>query len=168
MDMSAACVVCGKKSQDYIIESPCCANIYCSDRCKDEDHQKKIIHHRWRDYKLIYEEIMNVDPKIRLVTICDLNGKIMYSDQRDDIEILLSPEESKQSLKLALNAWKMRNELAPKIGKGKYVLAEYEKVKRITMPLGKDHLLYITTEVEADHLSVIRKIEDLVLGKQNY
>ena len=168
MDMSTACVVCGKKSQDYIIECPCCANIYCSDRCKDEDHQKKIIHHRWRDYKLIYEEIMNVDPKIRLVTICDLNGKIMYSDQRDDIEILLSPEESKQSLKLALSAWKMRNELAPKIGKGKYVLAEYEKVKRITMPLGKDHLLYITTEVEADHLSVIRKIEDLVLGKQNY
>jgi prefoldin subunit 5 len=28
--------------------------------------------------------------------------------------------------------------MAPKIGKGKYVLAEYEKIKRITMPLGED------------------------------
>jgi hypothetical protein len=45
----------------------------------------------------------------------------------------LTPEESKMSLDLAINAWKTRGELAPKIGKGKYVLAEYEKSKRITL-----------------------------------
>jgi hypothetical protein len=32
------------------------------------------------DYKRVYEDIMNSDPKIRLVTICDSNGKIMYSE----------------------------------------------------------------------------------------
>ena len=30
---------------------------------------------------------------------------------------------------MAINAWKTRTELATKIGKGKYVLAEYEKIK---------------------------------------
>ena len=30
----------------------------------------------------------------------------------------------------AIKAWKTRGELAPKIGKGKYVLAEYEKLKK--------------------------------------
>jgi hypothetical protein len=59
------------------------------------------------------------------------------------------------TLRIAINAWKIRNELASKIGKGKYVLAEYEKIKRITMPLGDKHLLYVTTEVDADHSNVI-------------
>ena len=57
---------------------------------------------------------------------------------------------------------------ASKIGKGKYVIAEYEKVKRITIPLGKNHLFYITTEVEADHSNIIQKIRELASQKQDY
>ena len=53
---------------------------------------------------------------------------------------MLTPEESRNSLELAVKSWKTRSQLASKIGKGKYVLAEYEKVKRITMPLGDNHL----------------------------
>jgi hypothetical protein len=67
---------------------------------------------------------MKLDPSVRMVTICDSNGKIMFSDHRPGVSNLLSPEESKKSLEMAINAWKSRNELAPKIGKGKYVLAE--------------------------------------------
>ncbi|HZD82691.1 MAG TPA: hypothetical protein VE076_07435 [Nitrososphaeraceae archaeon] len=115
------------------------------------------------DYKRIYEEIMNSDPNIRLVTICDLNGKIMYSDHRQGVKNLLTPEESKKSLELAVNAWKTRSTLAPKIGKGKYVLAEYEQLKRITMPLGDNHLIYVTTEVRSDHSSLINRILNLNL-----
>src|SRR6266487_6697235 len=110
------------------------------------------------DYKRIYEDIMNSDPNIRLVTICDQNGKIMHSDHRKGVQNLLTPEESKKSLELAINAWKTRSALAPKIGKGKYVLAEYEKIKRITMPLGDNLLLYVTTEPEADHSKIINKV----------
>ena len=115
------------------------------------------------DYKRIYEEIMNSDPNIRLVTICDLNGKIMYSDHRQGVKNLLTPEESKKSLELAVNAWKTRSTLAPKIGKGKYVLAEYEQLKRITMPLGDNHLIYVTTEVRSDHSAFINRILNLNL-----
>ena len=113
------------------------------------------------DYKKIYEDLMNSDPKVRLVTICDLDGKIMHSGHRHGVTNLLTPEESKKSLDLAIKAWKTRSELAPKIGKGKYVIAEYEKLKRITMPLGDDHILYITTEVEADDRGIIEKVRRL-------
>ena len=113
------------------------------------------------DYKKIYEDIMSFEPKIRLVTICDLDGKIMHSGHRQGVTNLLTPEESRKSLDLAINAWKTRGELAPKIGKGKYVLAEYEKIKRITMPLGEDNILYITTEVEADDRGIIEKVRRL-------
>ena len=119
------------------------------------------------DYEKIYEDIINIDPRIRLVTICNLNGRVMYSDHREGIKNLLTPEESKESLELAVNAWKTRTKLASKIGKGKYVLAEYEKLKRITMPLGDDdnHLLYITTEIQADHSNIIRRIGGITVRK---
>jgi hypothetical protein len=116
------------------------------------------------NYQKLYTDIMNIDTKIRLVTICDINGKVMFSDHRQGVKNLLSPEESKESLELAINSWKIRSKLAPKIGKGKYVLAEYEKIKRITMPLGDNHLLYVTTEPEADHQNIINKIRNLESG----
>jgi len=110
------------------------------------------------NYQGIHSEIMKLDPNIRLVTICDLNGKIMYSDHKPGVSNLLSSDESKKSLEMAVNAWKSRSELAPKIGKGKYVVAEYEKIKRITMPFGEGHLLYITTEPKADHARILGEI----------
>src|SRR5215203_1226681 len=116
------------------------------------------------DYQKLQADIMNIDPKIRLVTICDINGKVMFSDHRQGVKNLLSTEESKESLELAANSWKIRSKLAPKIGKGKYVLAEYEKIKRITIPLGDNHLLYITTEPEADHSNIINRIHSLESG----
>src|ERR687890_57867 len=116
------------------------------------------------DYQKLQADIMNIDPKIRLVTICDTNGKVMFSDHRQGVKNLLSPEESKESLELAVNSWKTRSKLAPKIGKGKYVLAEYEKIKRITMPFGDNHLLYITTEPEPDHQNIINSIHNLEAG----
>jgi len=116
------------------------------------------------DYQHIHQSIMNLDPNIRLVTICDTNGNIKFSDHKAGVKNLLSPEESKRSLEMGINAWKERSKLAPKIGKGKYVLAEYEKIKRITMPFGDDHLLYITTEVAADHSRIINGVRQIPIA----
>ena len=67
-----------QKIQDYVIECSCCGNCYCSDKCKATDHQKKVIHHIWADFKHIYENIMKSDQTIRVVTISDLDGEIVY------------------------------------------------------------------------------------------
>jgi hypothetical protein len=88
-------------------------------------------------------------------------GTIKYSGHRKDVSSLLTPLESKKSLQQAITAWKSRNEYADKIGKGKYVLAAYEKIKRITVPLDDEHLIYITIESEADHDKIIKKTLDL-------
>lgn len=115
------------------------------------------------DYNTIYKSITESQHGIRLVTICDLDGNILHSGHRQGVANLLSPDESKKSLELAVNSWKKRTELAPKIGRGKYVLAEYEKIKRITMPLGDRHLLYVTTETSTDHSSLIDRISKMSL-----
>ncbi len=121
---------------------------------------------RIRVYKIKqhYKDIMNIDPKIRLVTICDTNGNIIFYRHRQGVQNLLSKDESKKSLEMAMVAWKVRSEFSDKIGKGKYVLAEYEKIKRITMPFGDDLLLYLTTEVEADDSRIYDRIRSLEAG----
>ncbi|MGB8161881.1 MAG: hypothetical protein WCE92_03235 [Nitrososphaeraceae archaeon] len=115
------------------------------------------------NFQKTHSDIMNLDPKIRMVTICDSSGKIMFSDHKPGVTNLLTPDESRKSLEMAVNAWKTRSQLANKIGKGHFVLAEYDKIKRITMPLG-EHLLYITTDVDADHSRILDGIRKIELG----
>jgi len=41
-------------------------------------------------------------------------------------------------------------------------MAEYEKIKRITIPLDDEHLLHITTEVDTDHAQIISNVLKLL------
>jgi hypothetical protein len=141
--------------------------LVASDLCTN-DNNKRLLQNddnicQQLNFDRIFREVMKLDPQIRLVTICDMDGKILLSHHRPGVVNLLTPEESRKSLEMAVKGWKTRSELAPKIGKGKYVLAEYEKIKRITIPLGDDHLLYVTTEVSADHASIIKGISKIPL-----
>ena len=65
----------------------------------------------------------------------------------------------KKSNMQALARWALRNALSSKVGRGRYAMAEYEKLKRITIPLDDNsHLLLVSTEVDADHDRIIDKI----------
>ena len=106
--------------------------------------------------------IIDMDTKIRFAGICDESGEIKYGGQREGLENVLKNEETRRSNLQALARWGLRNSLSPKIGKGKYAMAEYEKIKRITIPLEDEHLLLVTTEVEADHAKIINNILKLL------
>jgi hypothetical protein len=114
------------------------------------------------DYNKVCKDILNLDPKIRFTGICDETGETKYGGQRKGVQNLLSLEETKRSNLQALARWGLRNALASKVGKGRYAMAEYEKVKRITIPLENNHLLLITTEVEADHGRIIGNVLKLI------
>ncbi|MBM2818584.1 MAG: hypothetical protein HW410_266 [Nitrosarchaeum sp.] len=57
-----------------------------------------------------------------------------------------------------MDAWKLRDKFTDFIGKGKYALVVYEKIKRITIPLESDKIIYLTTEPEVDHDRLIKNI----------
>jgi ribosomal protein S2 len=114
------------------------------------------------EFENVGKTIMNMDSAIRFVTILDTNDeKVLFSEHKTGATDYLSKEESQESLQFVINTWKTRSKLTSKIGKGKYVLAEYEKIKRITMPLDENHLLYITTEVGCNALSLVDKVRKL-------
>jgi hypothetical protein len=115
------------------------------------------------DYGNLCKEILGLDPEIRYVGVCDETGETKFGGQREGIENLLSSEETKRSNLQALARWALRNTLSSKVGKGRYAMAEYEKVKRITIPLeDNSHLLLVTTEVNADHSRIIQQVLKLV------
>ena len=114
------------------------------------------------DFDNLCKMIKNIDKNIRFAGICDESGEIKYGGQREGVEDVLTTEETRKSNLQALARWGLRNSLAPKIGKGKYAMAEYEKIKRITIPLPDEHLLLVTTEVEGDHIKIINSILKLL------
>jgi hypothetical protein len=115
------------------------------------------------DYGKLCKEILDLDPKIRFAGVCDDTGETKFGGQREGVKNLLQPEETKRSNLQALARWALRNTLSPKVGKGRYAMAEYEKVKRITVPLeDNSHLLLVTTEVNADHSRIIEQLLKLV------
>ena len=107
------------------------------------------------DYDNLCRSILQMDSKVRFAGICDVSGEIKYGGQKEGVKNILTNEETRKSNLQALARWGLRNSLSSKIGRGKYAMAEYEKIKRITIPLDDDHLLLITTEVEADHAQII-------------
>lgn len=104
------------------------------------------------------ERLMSLSPSIRVVTICDLNGKVLFTERSRRVKLLLSKQESRMSLQSAARAWKVRKKLERKLGACKYVVAEYGNVKRITMPAGRNHLFFITTTSAYDHKKVVNKV----------
>ena len=104
------------------------------------------------------EKLLETSPSVRVVTVCDLKGNLVYSARSRKVNILVSKNQSLASLKAAAKDWNMRKKLLRTLGPCKYVVAEYDKVKRIVMPAGKNHILYVTTTAAFDHNKVIRKV----------
>src|ERR687892_1159465 len=110
------------------------------------------------DFDRICKDILDLESKIRFAGVCDDSGEIKYGGQREGVTNLLSPDETKRSNLQAIARWALRSSLASKVGKGRYAMAEYQKIKRITFPLEESHLLLITTEVDADHNKIIQDV----------
>ena len=87
---------------------------------------------------------MDSDSNIRHTVVTDLEGKITTFNHREGVTNYLSEEETAESLKRAASAWKARKQLVPKIGNGLYAVAAFEKITRITFPLGQNNLLYVS------------------------
>ena len=113
------------------------------------------------DYSRLCNDIFDLDQKIRFAAICNRNGETKYGGLREGITSLLSSDQTKESVLQAWNRWNLRNAMESSIGKGRFSMTEYEKVKRFTVPIDNEHLLLVSTEVDAD-LSIIYNILKLI------
>ena len=96
------------------------------------------------EFESLLGRIMDSDVNIRHTIITDIEGNVITTGHREGVTNFLSPEETAASLKRAATAWKARKELTPKIGKGLYAVAAFEKITRMTFPLGPNNLLFVS------------------------
>ncbi len=107
--------------------------------------------------------VLEANKNVRYACICDSEGKIIWNSRRNDIQSLMTLEDTKASLKRACENWKDRDKLSAKIGRGRYTIVDYEKLKRITVPLSNNHLLYVHVEGDKpEYIGDIMKIVDWV------
>jgi len=92
----------------------------------------------------LLQRIMDSNVNIRHSIVSDLDGNVKAVNHREGVTNYLSEDETAASLKRAASAWQARKALKPKLGDGKYAVAAFEKLTRITFPLGENHLLFVS------------------------
>ena len=116
------------------------------------------------DFERLCLDIFKLDPKIRFVGVCNNSGEINHGGLREGLITLLTPDEVKKSNLLALERWRLYNALAPKTGKVRYAMEEYEKIKQFTIGLENDHLLLMSTEMDVDQGRIIEDTIKLIIS----
>lgn len=89
---------------------------------------------------------MDFNDSIRFAAVCDKDGEILWQSKRNGIKNIIPLDDTKKTLKRAVNAWQERSAITDKVGRGLYVIAAYEKIKRITIPLRNNNLLFISVD----------------------
>jgi len=110
---------------------------------------------------------MGVDSTIRYAAVQNSDGKKINGGFRENITPILSDDELKMMHYYASQRWQTRKNIEHKIGKTKYAMAEYEKLKRISFPIDDKYLLMLTTEINTDHTRVINKVLELIHNRSN-
>jgi len=109
--------------------------------------------------------MLEANQNVRYACICDSEGKILWNSRRSNIESMITLEETKASVKRACENWKERDKLSGKIGRGRFAIVDYEKLKRVTVPLANNHLLYIHVEGHkpeyiGDIMNIVKYVEE--------
>jgi len=99
---------------------------------------------------------MKISPLIRFSAIY-FEGDF-YTKKRDGIETHLDSFETAKSMSYAVLRMEQRNEHSQKIGNVHYALVKYDKLNRVTIPLGKDGLVMFSTELEAECELIAEKV----------
>jgi len=111
------------------------------------------------DYSGFLEVLMMSNKKVRFSAICNLEGKLLFQKRREDIRELFSLEETQKQLSGTIDSWKSRSEIKERIGKPMYSITSYEKIKRMTIPIDDEHLLFISMDNKEEEVEKFRNID---------
>jgi len=95
-------------------------------------------------YEKLLNMLMDFNDAIRFAAVCNSKGEILWHSKRAGIKNIVPLSDTKKTLQRAVGAWQERGKITDIVGRGLYVIAAYEKIKRITIPLDGGNLLFIS------------------------
>jgi len=112
----------------------------------------------YTEYGKFFDEVLSLDQNIRFTAIHDGRFKAKY---QPGIQGYFREKEIKSALIEAQNRWDSRKKLSSKIGDPKFAMAQYGKINRITIPLGKEGIILVTTELDVDVEKLVEEILEI-------
>ena len=103
------------------------------------------------------KDVLDMDKSVRFAMIVQ-DGEKKFGGYRYDTVSILNSEELDQSIWYAHERMAGRILAEHKLGKTKYAMAEYEKVKRVTFPLDHKTLLLVSLDIKSNHDQIIKDI----------
>lgn len=100
--------------------------------------------------------VLDID-EVRFAMIVQ-DGVKKFGGYRYNTIGILNSKELDQSIWYAHERMAGRKMAEHKLGKTRYAMAEYEKVKRMTFPLDSKTLLLVSIDVKSNHDEIIKKI----------
>ena len=111
------------------------------------------------NYDKICDEILDLNQNIRYAAVYDYGE--LHDKMRSGVESFLSREETELSLSQAVYRWSTRKKTSDKIGKPEFALAKYEKIYRVTVPVGGAGLILFSTELDVNVIEIIDKVLEI-------
>ena len=98
------------------------------------------------EFGIVLDGILRMEKNVRYAAICNKYGEITAHVLRDGIKLHLNEYETSKLIREAVSSWHYRHQLSFKLGEGKFALAVYEKLIRLTVPLNNENLLLLTLD----------------------
>lgn len=114
------------------------------------------------EYEKLCSDILDIDKKIRFAAIYNSNIEQIAGGIRKGIENIIPESITKLSVEQSFMRWRTRLQMEDWIGKPKYALVEYEKVKRFTFHINHEKLLLISTELNMLNDFLVEKVHKLI------
>jgi len=120
------------------------------------------------DHEKLCLEILKMDPKIRFTSVYNEWAEQIAGGMQEGLDGHLPESMTHEMVNLAILRWESRKKMYELVGKAKYAMTEYERVKRFTFYLNDNNLLLVSTELDADHVTMISKIQKLLQLSPGY
>lgn len=102
------------------------------------------------------KNVMKIDDEIRFAGILDKNGQLVAGGYKDGLTSHLNSDESRMSFHYASHGWESRKNLSHRVGKERFAIIEFEKVKQISIPVDNQNILLMSVEPSTDHDKVMK------------
>lgn len=112
----------------------------------------------------LLEKVMNCDSYVRFAVILDHTGNPLEQRIKNDVQNFLPYKQMKMSFKHAIDAWNFRTSMVEFLGNSKYVLAVYDNVRRIIIPINDDCLLLVVVDNRGGQKNIIDRILAIISG----
>lgn len=103
-------------------------------------------------------KVMKIDNDVRFAGILDKNGLLISGGYKDGLSTHLQSDEAKMSFHYASHGWENRKNLSHRVGKERFAIVEFEKVKQISIPVDNQNILLMSVEPKTNHDQIVKNV----------